>query len=521
MRWAARLSERFLGYVPAGSWRLYPIEARHRRRFSLPVHVPVPREVWSQWPAGTRPERLSHGELAAFAARFLESHPGHWAADGLRRFAAKADLALRVESSLRQGEWAAAADLLEQILTQDPGDGRAHFLLALCHLGRGRMAEAAVELQAAESQMRIDADFQVARGRVAEHREDLETAREAYRTALSLQEGHPTALERLAALGELVEIYLGDLDQPEKAYLTQEDYAEFIEKGWESEPQTPQFYLERSRFHLISGQPALALRAAERGAALRRPAEPSNGTAPDLAAPEASEVIDLDLLEARARALLALERFSEAETPVARLEQLAPESAAALSQRGQLLWFTGRREGAAPLIRRALQRDPNRPENVRLYLDPDFPREETSLATALDQLVRRFPQSWAVQWIRSSLAMASGDWETGEQAARAAAAAGASEEALLELSGRLGRAGRYDAVVDLCTAAGGWGRFREAHPMLRGNLAGALARAGHVEAARHLWQSLLNDGSAHPELRLRAREALRSESGVLAPDGAR
>lgn len=507
MRWLARLSERLFGYAPVGGWRLYPVEANHRRRFSLPGRVPVPREVWSQWPAGERRERLSHAELAEFAARFLEEKPQHWAAREMRRFAGKAVLAKRVEQALREAAWDDAVGLLEQILSQDPDDGRAHFLLALCRLSSGRIEEAAAELDAAAPQMEIDADYRVARGRVAEHREDLDTARGEYRAALALQEGHPVALERLTALGELVEIYLGDLDQPEKAYLTQEDYAEFIAKGWDAESHDGAFFLERSRFHLISGQPELALRAAERAQAAWD-AQFSRGAAPD--AELAADGLEVQIIEARCRALLAPERFDDAEQSVAQLEERAPGCAAALSLRGQLLWFRGQRAEAAAIIRRALEADPSRPENVRLYLDPDFPRETRDLQSAIKELMRRYPESWAVQWIAASVSMASGDWAKGVAAALASAAAGASEEALIELSGRLGRAERFAEVARLCEAAGGWRRFLDAHPLLRGNLAAGFGRCEHSEAAGALWQSLVDDASAHPDLRLRAREALGS-----------
>ena len=39
---------------------------------------------------------------------------------------------------------------------------------------------------------------------------------------------------------------------------------------------------------------------------------------------------------------------------------------------------------------------------------------------------------------------------------------------------------------------------------------------GNEEGARALWQSLLNDTAAHPELRLRARAALRGEAAGAA-----
>lgn len=488
----ARVMERILGYVPAGRWRLYPLEEAHRLRYSMPARVPIPEEEWREWPPGYRPEKLSHARIAGHAARFAQEHPRHWAAMELRRFADKAPLAEKVEDALRHKEWEQAAAMLREVLVQDPDDGRAHFLLALAMLGRQKPEEATVHLAQAAFTMAGDPDYHFAVGRMHEQQGDLEAAREHYRKALEIERGHPGALERLAAHGEMVEIYLGNLDQPQKAYLTAEDYEDVIVRGWKESQHDTAFFVDRSHFHLMSGQPSLARKAADFALAC--------------AACKEDEVA---ALEARCRASLAAGSNAEAGAAAARLEEIAPGEAAALSCRGQWLWFEGKHDEAAPLILKALQLEPNRVENIRIYLEPDFPKAVRDPLAAARNLLKEHPQSWAVRFVTASLLMAKGEWDESLGHAYEAAAHGASEDALLELTGRLGRANRFEEAGKLIDRAGGWKRYRQSNPLLRANIATALERSGRVSEACDLWRGILNDDHAHPDLRLRARDALR------------
>lgn len=499
MGWWTSLCDRLWGYEIAGRWRLYPSDEADRRKHGLPERIPIPREVWRTWRRGAAVERLGHAELAAHAERFAREHHRHRLAPQLALFARKAPLAARVEEALRARAWSEAEGLLGEVLALDGADGRAHMLRGLCWQNLGRLEEAASAYDRAQELTGESADLLALRAGLLELRGEAEAAKAACRAALEHEPGHGLALDRLAALGELVEIYLGDLDHPEKAYLPRAEYEHVIAKGWDQGPQTLAFFLERSEFHLRSGQPSLALQAAERAGAIlaQAPAEgriASQGSA--------------SILAARCRALLALERFPEAEAAVAELNRLAPESEATLSCLGQLLWFRGERARAAVVLMQAIEANPNRVENLQLFLNPEFPRAQRDPLQALEQLLARNPEAPALQGLAASLHMAAGRWERGSDLAVRAAAGGADDALLLELSGRLGRAGRHTDIGRMVAGAGGWRRFLDADPMLRSNVAASLRALGQTEAAVHLWRSVIDDVQAHPEVRLRARGLL-------------
>ncbi|MCK4303380.1 MAG: hypothetical protein KAY24_04010, partial [Candidatus Eisenbacteria sp.] len=211
---------------------------------------------------------------------------------------------------------------------------------------------------------------------------------------------------------------------------------------------------------------------------------------------------------ARCRALIALERFDEAGQAAAQLEELAPASEETYACMGHLLWFQGRRAEAVEWVTRAIDANPNRVENVRLYLDPEFPRPEKDPIRTLDRLMKKYPQSWALESLAASLFMAKKDWDAGVVLAIDAAAHGAADELLVELTGRMGHRGLHKEVARLAERAGGWSKFLESDALLRSNLAASLQQVGQAEAARSLWSSVYADGSVHPQIRRRAAEAL-------------
>ncbi len=504
MDWITRLSDRLLGYAHSGSWRLYPVAEREQAERGLPERIPVPREVWRAWSRGERPQRLPHRQIAAFAERFACVRPRHRLRPVLERFARKAPAAARAEEALQQQSWEEGALALGEVLEIDASDARAWALRGFCLQRLGRLEEAQEAHAEAERHGGETADLVAFRGELAELRGHADDARRAYRRALELEEGHALALAKLAQLGELVEIYLGDLDHPEKAYLPVDAYEQVITEGWDKAPQTLAFYLERSDFHLRHGQPSLALKAAERGRAIL---EQEAAEGPLAVSGRTSAVA------ARCRALIALERTEEAAQAVAQLQQLAPNGEATLSCWGQLLWLQNQRAQAAAVVLKAIEANPNRLENLQLFLRPEFPRAERDPIRALDQLLEKYPQAASMLALAGSLAMAAEQWDRGVSLAREAARLGVDDELLLDLTGRMGRHGLHREVVDLIDLAGGWESFRGRHAMLRVNLAASLHATGQGDLARVLWQSVVDDADAHPEVRLRARRLLADSSG--------
>jgi len=501
MSWWAGPFVKFLGYEPVGQWRVFGLDPDRRRGGSLPARVPVPKEAWKEWGRKQRPTRLSHATVAEYAERFVNDHPNHALAADLKPLVAKAPLAAKVEEALKRKSWGEAETILREVVRIDPGDARAEMLIGLCLLERGELDAAEGCLGTVAGALGDDPDFHLFRGRLAEQRGEVEPAKAAYREALALQEDHPVVLERMAFLGEMVEIYLGDLDEPQRAYVPADAYEKVIVDSWEQESRGPEFYLERSEFHLRNGQASLALKAAD--LAVTRAVQ--SGTPEIEAAGQA----------ARTRALIAGEDFGAAEEALLRLATLDPDGEAALACRGQLLWFTGKREEAAVSIRQAIAANPDRMENLHLFLDPDFPRSERDRAGDLQQLIKDHPQSWAVKGLAATVAMVNGDWVKGAALAAEAASLGAADELLIELTGRLGRQNMHSEIATMIAWAGGWERFESAHPMLRCNLAASLLVGNEAAAARTLWLSVADDEEAHPEIRIRARRAL---SELESPD---
>jgi tetratricopeptide (TPR) repeat protein len=496
MNWRGRL-ERWLGYEPVGwSWRLYRVEEQRRRRSALPERIPVPR---GELPRGSGLERIPHERVILHAGAFVRAHPKHPASPSLQLFLRKAPIITRVEAALRAQQWGEAERDLREVLDIDPQDARARFLVGVCRLRRGDLEGAGPCFEAAETAMRTQADFQAAYGGYWEARGDAARAQACYREALALEPGHAGALDRLAAFGEMVEIYLGTLDEPQKAYLPRADYENAIVRTWETSGCDGVQLLARSHEHLRLGQASLALKAADRALACMTGA----GGAAD-----APATAHIEALAARARALLALERFDEATAAAEQLEDFAPDSEWTASCWGHILWFTGEREEAAAHIERALALDPNRVEDLLLYLRPEFPRVPQDAMRTLKQLESRHPQSYAVQSVMASVLMARGEWDEGAERAVACARLGAGDTLLAELTGRLVREGLHQDVRRVAAAAGGWRSLIGANPVLRSHLALSLDQCGEADAARELWASLVEDEGAHPELRLSARRAL-------------
>ncbi len=499
MGWG-QMWERIFGYERVGRWRLYRVDASDRRRAALPETIPVPDRVARSWGRARPDTRLAYTEIAAYAGEFIDRHPTHRLTESLRRFVNKAPHAQRLETLLREQQWSDAETELDALLAVDRCDSRASFLRAVARLRRGDLAGADEDLGRAAAGMEDDPEYHVAVGRLREAREDAAAAAASYHRALELAPGHAEALECLARVGEMVEIYLGTLEEPERAFVPTTVHEKMIEDGWAQEGARPEFLVERSHFHLRSGQPRLALKAAERALAGLQDRSAHEPPPPGLTS---------EALAARCRAFLALERFTEAQSVLDELQAAAPGSVWTVSCRAHLLWFGGERTQALRHLERAIQLDPNRIEDLRLYLNPQGRPRGWRPLEALTELMKTYRQSHAILAIAASVHMVQEDWDTAVRLATEAARLGACDELLVELTGRMGQQGLHKEVCALAETAGGWRRFLRGNPLLRSNVAASFERCGRNEEARELLTSLAEDRAVHPELRLRARGALR------------
>ena len=125
----SRLTERLLGYLPAGRWRLYPLPPGQQRGGRLPPRIPVPAAEARRWPrrgrggSGTADAlvRLDYAQILAFAQAFCRERPGHPLATELSPWLAKAPLVAEVEALLRDGLTVVVSPLIA--LMKDQVDG--------------------------------------------------------------------------------------------------------------------------------------------------------------------------------------------------------------------------------------------------------------------------------------------------------------------------------------------------------------------------------------------------------------
>ncbi len=509
MSWLGKMNTKFKGYEPVGDWRIYFLAPTERPKNLLPERIPVPRSDWGEWGDNKSPQRLEHSRIAEYATRFIKEHPSHNLAGRLSVFTRKAPLARQVEKALRERAWEEGENALKRVLEMDDSDTRAKQLLALCLHNQKKLDDALKWYDQIEAELIHDADFYAFKGGWHEINDDLGLAKNLYEKALELQDNHPMALQRMAGLGEMVEIFLGDLDNPEKAYVPKQAYEEAIVTEWQKETHDTTFYLDRVKFHMQNGQPNLAWRAA--GFALDLCDAAEGGTDSPLISQRPT------IITARCRAEIAKEDFKAAEATLIELEKIAPDSEAVHSCKGQLLWFKGQQVEAVKWINLSIEVNPNRVENLHLYLKPDYPRDEANPYQALINLNGRHPNSWAIKSMLALILMAGEKWDEAVPAACEAAKLGAADELLVELTGRLGRNGRHNDVNQVMEAAGGLESNLTKNAMLRSNLASSMIHMGKKESAAKLWRSVLDDEGVHPSIRLRARTALESvESGMTA-----
>jgi tetratricopeptide (TPR) repeat protein len=499
-----KISQRFRGFETIGDWRIYRITDDDRASANLPARIPVPKTAWDEWHDGKDKRRLEHQKITEYTTRFSAEYPEHELTAEVAGFVRKAPLATAVEAALAEQNWQEADDLLSKVLELDGSDHRALLLRAYCLQNQDQLEAADAVYEQLGDALGDDPDYFAFRGVLYEKRGDIERAKALYAEALERREDHPVALDRLAGMGEMVEIWLGDLDNPERAYVPREAYEEAIVTGWEKEPGTIEFLLDRAKFHLQNGQPRLSLEAADKALAILDDPELNPVDQPALALDQRPTI-----LAARCKALIADEAFDEAKVVVDHLTQIAPESESTYSCRGQLLWFSGEPNKGVEWITKSIALNPNRIENLYLYLKPEFPREYDDPYLALQALDNEHPESWAVKSLMGLVLMASEKWDDALPIACEAARLGAADEILLELTGRLGRADRNGDVIQVVESAGGWRKLAGRDPMLQFNIGASMLRTGDRKAAGELWQGVIDSAGAHPEVRLRARAALK------------
>ena len=327
-----------------------------------------------------------------------------------------------------------------------------------------------------------------------EHLEELGRKQDAiadYRKALQLMPKDGFTMERLVVLGEMVDVYTDLNDPRSKVFLWREDYCNSVRNKWEKHPGNAGFLLGQARVILEDKKPDLALEAAERA-------------------------IDIDAGSADAWlykgvALRLLGRMDEAEAALNQHLRLAPDSAWGYVNLGTVISGSAGLGAAKPCLEKALALDSNALDALRMLVIVEDAAGSVDFAASIakaEEMICRYPQSWAAWRLLGELRQGSGDASSAIEAYGKAAGMGADDETLAQYSGELGKAGR---ASEICVLADTLGDLAGRSTILRWNVAHAYAAVGRKHDARRVFEQMIGDTlRIEPGVRERCKEILRS-----------
>jgi tetratricopeptide (TPR) repeat protein len=461
-------------------WEIVELDRRGAPKGSLPLEIVVPAGGEALAEGG-----LTRAQAARWAAAFLADNPEAPIAPGLRQLVAKDRVWLEAEPFLLAEDWEAALPLLEQIIEIDPSDLAAYFNLASSHRGLGEAEKALAVLGAIEDGFGDEGVYHANVGRTLELLDRREDAIAAYERALELLPGDGFCLDRLVALGHLVQV-TDENGQP--LFLAREVFDDSVRTDLAQHTDDPEYLIGVAEALLDGHHDDLARNAAELALAV---------------APGRSEATLYAGI-----ALARLGRFEEALVHLDDHVRVEPTSAGGHGNRGMVLRALGRVDEAIVAGRRALELNPNDIGAVQIVVaGDDGPGAALRRTEALAATV---PDSWAIERIAGDLALAAGDLDEALVRWGRAVALGADDSTLGMMLGELGRVGRID---ELCAVADGIMRLSERDPGVQWNVANGYAEAGRTAEARIVFAQIAHAETVEPGLRA-AAEARAAELGT-------
>jgi tetratricopeptide (TPR) repeat protein len=454
-------------------WQIIDLDPRAAAKRSVPPRIVVPPDE----PAPP-PDAVNRSVTAAWAVRFRAEHPDHPIAASLVALVEKEPVWVAAEPLLVAEQWPETLPLIERILAIDPTDMPARFNYASALRATGAAETALNELLSVEP---VFGDEGVYHANVARTYEVLgrnDAAVAAYRHALELLPGDGFVLERLAALGVLVQAFD---EQGEMLYVDTAEFANSVREDLAAHADDADYLVGVADMMLQAGHHDLARNAAE----LALAAAPGRADALLLLGASLAQTGRLD------DALQALDQHVTAE----------PTSALGHASRSQVLYAAGRVDDARAAATRALELNPNDLTAIQVLVAGDD-GADAALGRART-VIDRYPGAWGPLRIAGDLALTSGDQATAIGYWRAAVGAGADDATLGTLLGELGRAGMIDELVEI---ADGITRLADRDAGLRWNIASGYAEAGRGDEARIVFAMIAHDERVPAEMRAAATQ---------------
>lgn len=475
-------------------WVLIGIDDKLAKKQGIPPRIPVPKGEFE----GLAEKGMQGDTVRRWIKDFLtNSEPGksgvwrkqnHDLVSKLEAFVDKGSAWEKAQKAFADGEYDKAMAALKRIVAMDPDDHAARMNLGSALANARQYADAQKHFKAVRSSFAGDADYHAAYAQILVALENRDEAINELVLALEAKPDHQGALDTLTTLGVLVAVYENPHDAASLTYVRADSVVDYLTGEWDKEPREPKFFLEQLSYHEREGRFAVALAAAERGAAA--------------GAGERAEL-------ARISSLRGLGRLDEALALAQEYVAKAPNSAGAHTELSQCLGALGQAEAARSEVDEALRLAPGDQLALVLRFWPrdrhDVPAVHQAMP-ALTAFAEAHPEEPGV-WrslARAMVAIGRED-EALNLFAKAVALAPSDDDLRAEYWSELGKGQQFEAIL---ADAAKITDMAKRDWKLRWNEAEAYLGVGkHVEA-RAAFSAINFDNSLHVDVRKRAKRAV-------------
>jgi tetratricopeptide (TPR) repeat protein len=444
------------------------LDERVAAKGGMPIRIPVPKEEIPH----VETRGIERDKVVPWIERFVKSFPDSPQAAEFKGVLNKARLWAKAAALLKEGHWQQAGNALTDILKADPNDASAHFNMGAVCRNTGDLEGALDHYAKAEPIFNDEGIFFSNRGRTYQQMGKRVEAIADYHKALELMPGDEFTLQKLAEMGELVEVYGDPKDPKSRSFISRADYAKAVELDLRKNENDFDYLVAAAHRHALEDQSELSRNAA--GMALKlNPSHPKPWLYMGIA-------------------LWRLERYKDAHESMKRHLELDEKSAVGWTNMAKIQFDLGDKEGALGALWKALEIDPNQQDAIELLAGKN--------PQVVKAIIGKFPSSWAAYAVLSTL-------ESSPLASlEKALSLGAPDDVLAAYLGELGKAGQSKRA---CQVAEGLKDLSTRSPEVRWNAALSYQGAGRKKEARKLLEALARDPNVHPQWRATAQSALR------------
>ncbi|HEY8665216.1 MAG TPA: tetratricopeptide repeat protein [Tepidisphaeraceae bacterium] len=477
-------------YQPKPRWKFIPGRWDFTTEHHMPDVLPVPTEEETRVAAGD----FSFEEAITWMKRFVDSRQRHPQIDTFRLAIRKVDFYRQLADRMGRGRWGEVDEIAQRLAELDPLDPSASLARGKAMRQLGKLTSAmqfyqeALKLQPTSMALPEFAAVCRALGQPQRFRDALAKARK------ELGETHPLTIESRVQLGELVRIFADPTDPATVAHIPRSQYIANVRARLEDMDPDLAAAIPLGRSMLGDDMPELAEMVLQR-------CEQTFG--------ERGEVIALrGMLEHYERDLPAAERTLRSavesdDSPAIRIElaRVLLDRARQLNESDQSKQL---QQEAEQNLRLAIDRDPDALDAIDLLAERHHGNLDAAIAM-LDAIARAYPQSWAVWKVlgdvygaESQLEQAIGAYQQGLSRQR-------TDALLMPYLNALSQGQR---TADLRTAVEAIDDLDGRDPMLRWHVAQIYFEWRRMKEAKDVLESLVEDETASPSLRQRARDVL-------------